>query len=193
MKKLLLILLAGVVMSACGGAGVGAGGSKLSVKIGGQDKTMDVKSGGVYYGNVISTSPGKPNIQTWCHYIVVANYDLDTASLATMKKPLTSPDQMRVMFSLAGEDGTNTDTPFKVGTYNAAGDKINEMRSLSVTTQVDGKDKDETFDTMSSVSKITGTVKITSVTADSVSGEIDVTEGDKSVKGNFTAKLPIKK
>ena len=38
--------------------------------------------------------------------------------------------------------------------------------------------------------KAEGEVKITSVTADTVSGEVDLTEGDKSIKGNFTAKMP---
>jgi hypothetical protein len=194
-KKLLICAIAflGAFILSCSSVGGESSSAKLNIRVGGKDAVLNVKSGGVYYGNVISTAPGKPNVQTFCHYIVVANYEMDTTNLATMKKPLTSADQMRVMFSLTGEDGTNTDSPFKVGIYDAAGDKINEVRSLSVITQEDGKDKEEDFDTMSGSSKTAGTVKITSVTKDSVSGEIDVTEGDRSVKGTFTARLPQKK
>ncbi len=61
-----------------------------------------------------------------------------------------------------------------------------------ITTFADGKEKTDNFDTMSSMSKADGEVKITAVTADSVSGEINVTEGDKTIKGTFTAKLPKK-
>ncbi len=43
---------------------------------------------------------------------------------------------------------------------------------------------------MSTSKKATGDVKIT---AESVSGEINVTDGDKSIKGMFTAKLPAAK
>ncbi|MBK9767513.1 MAG: hypothetical protein IPP63_11110, partial [Chloracidobacterium sp.] len=57
----------------------------------------------------------------------------------------------------------------------------------------DGKETNTNFDTSFSASKITGQVEIKSVTADTVSGTIDVTEGDKSVKGSFTAKIAVKK
>ncbi len=194
MKKIWLALIIGIFTAACGagGAGSGTGAAKLNIKTGGQDKTMDVKSGGVYYGNVINTSPGKPNIQTFAHTIVVANYDLDTANLATMRKPMTAADQMRVMISLTGEEATNEKSPLKTGTYDTKADKFNKVRALVVTSYVDGKDKDENFDTMSSVTKVAGTVKLTSVTDDSVAGEIDVTDGEKAIKGTFTAKLPKK-
>ena len=190
---MIAIAAVGTFIAACSTAGIASSAPKLNVKIGGQDKTMEISSGGVYYGNVISTAPGKPNIQTSCHDIVLANYQMDTKNMATMKKPMTAPDQMRVWFTLTGEEGTNTDSPFKVGTYDVKADKVNKVRTVVIATQADGKDKEVFFDTMSSVSKISGTVKITSVTADSVSGDIDLGEGDNWVKGSFTAKLPAKK
>jgi len=181
-----------LLFNACGGAGLGTSAPKLNVKTGGKDATMEIKTGGAYYGNVISTSPGKPPIQTFSHDIYLANYEMDTTNPATMKKPLTAPEQLRVQIGLQGEEGTKDDSPFKVGTYNLKAERFNKVRTVVITTFVDGKEKSDSFDTMSSMSKAEGEVKITAVTADSVSGEINVTEGDKSIKGTFTAKLPKK-
>jgi len=188
MKKLWLIILAILFVSACGAAG--GGGSKLDIKVGGKDSTLTIKSGGVYYGNVISTSPGKPNVQTFAHDIYLANYEMDTTSAATMRKPLTAADQIRVELQLTGEDGTKTDSPFKVGTYSAKADKINRVRSIIVATFADGKETRTTFDTMGLTPKADGDVKLTAVTADSISGEVNLSDGDKSIKGKFTTKLP---
>lgn len=192
MKNLLIILCVSFLLTACGAAGIGTSAPKLNVKTGGKDATLEVKTGGVYYGNVISTSPGKPSIQTFSHSIYLANYEMDTTNAATMKKPLTAPEQIRVQIGLQGEEGTKDDSPFKVGTYNLKAERFNKVSTVVITTFADGKEKSDSFDTMSSMSKAEGEVKITAVTADSVSGEINVTEGDKSIKGTFTAKLPKK-
>lgn len=188
MKKLWLMIIATLFVSACGAAGGGA--SKLDIKVAGKDSTLNIKSGGVYYGNVISTSPGKPNVQTFAHDIYLANYELDTTSGVTMRKPLTAADQLRVELQLTGEDGTKTDSPFKVGTYSAKADKLNRVRSIIVVTFADGKETRTSFDTMGLTPKADGDVKLTAVTADSISGEVNLNDGDKSIKGKFTAKLP---
>jgi hypothetical protein len=192
MKKLLLMICASIFLSACGVPGLGTSSPKIEIKTGGKSSNFDVKSGGVYYGNVISTSPGKPNVQTFAHDIYIANYEMDTTSAVTMRKPLTAPEQIRVDLQLTGEEGTKNDSPFKVGTYSAKADKINSVRSVTIVTFADGKEAKIDFDTMSSMKKIDGDVKITSVTAETISGEVNLTEGDKSIKGTFTAKLPKK-
>jgi hypothetical protein len=193
MKKLLVLIGASLLLSACGGAGLGTSAPKLDVKVGGKASTLNIKSAGVGYGNVISTSPGKPSVQTFAHTFYLANYELDTTNVGTMRKTLTAPDQMRVGFELTGEEGTKDDSPLKVGTYGAKADKINSVRWISIVTFADGKETTTDFDTMGLTKKADGDVKITAITTDSVSGEINVTEGDKSVKGTFTAKLPKKK
>ena len=192
MTKLNALILASLLLTACGGGGANSGASapKLDVKVGGKDSTLNVKSGAANYGNVISTAPGKPNIQTSAHTIYIASYELDTTTPGWMRKPLTTPDQIRVDIQLTGEEGTNTDTPFKVGTYSARADKFNGVRFAQIITFADGKQTETRFDTLFSDSKVDGEVKITSVTADTVSGEVNLTDGDKSIKGNFTAKLP---
>jgi hypothetical protein len=170
-----------------------ASAPKLDIKVGGKASTLNIKSAGVGYGNVISTAPGKPNVQTFAHTIYIANYELDTTHVGTMRKALTAADQIRVGFELTGEEGTKDDSPLKVGTYSAKADKINSVRWASIATFADGKETTTDFDTMGLTPKADGEVKITAITADTVSGEINLTEGDKSIKGTFTAKLPQKK
>lgn len=200
MKKLLTLILAGLVLSGCGAAGAGGGGNgestKLDVKVGGKDSTLDVKSGAVYPSEMVFTAPGKPNVKTFLHTIYLANYDMgDTTTPGWMNKPLAAPEQMRVELQLTGEDGTGKDTPFKVGTYTAQADKTGGVRLARITTFTDGKESKTMFNSLMGFgdSKATGEVKITSVTADAVSGEVNLTEGDKSITGSFTAKLPAAK
>lgn len=206
MKKLLTLSLACILLTACGsaadtntgantatGAGASASSPKLDVKVSGKDSTLNVKSGAVYYGNVIATAPGKPNIQTSAHTLYLANYEMDTSTPGWMRKPLTAPDQMRVDIQLTGEEGTKEDSPFKVATYSTKADKFNSVRFVQIITFADGKQTETRFDTSFSREKVNGEVKITSVTADTVSGEVNLTEGDKSIKGTFTAKLPAAK
>lgn len=185
MKRLLLIVLATVCVAACG-----ASAPKLDVKVGDKDSTLNIKASKAEYGNIINTTPGAPPVQTSDHSIYLANYEMDTTSHVTMRKPLTAPEQMRVWLALSGAAGTKEDTPFKVGTYSAKADKINSVIDISITTFADGKEKTISFDTHSSSKKVDGEVRITEVTADTVSGDVILTEGDKSIKGNFTAQLP---
>jgi hypothetical protein len=197
MKKLCVLILATLVAS-CGGAGSGGGTSssadpsaaKLDVKVAGKDSTLNVKTGAVYLGNVISTAPGKPNIQTFAHTIYLANYEMETTSPGWTRKVPSAPDQMRVDIQLTGEEGTKTDSPFKVATYGAKAGKFNSVRGATIHTFADGKQTQTHFETLFSDSKVEGEVKISSVTADTVSGEVNLTDGGNSIKGNFTAKLP---
>jgi len=188
MKKLLVLTMCAFLV-ACG---AGGGGTSLTIKSGEKSMTFSGKSSGTDLGNVISTSPGQPNLQTSSHTIYLANYEMDTTNVGTMRKPLTAADQIRVEIGITGEAATDQKTPFKVGTYAVANDKTNDVRHLLVTTFADGKENKIDFDTMSSMSKLAGEVKITSVTDTDVSGTIDVTEGDRSIKGSFTAKIAKK-
>jgi len=199
MKTLYLIIGLSLFLTACGGSGTGTGvtasAPKLDVKVGGKATTLDVKSGVVNPSEMVSTAPGKPDLKTSAHTIYIANYEMDATSPGWMNKPMTAPDQMRVDIQLTGEDGTTKDSPFKVGTYAAQADKISGVRVVNIRSFADGKQTDSRFDSLmgNKDKKAAGEVKITSVTGDTVSGEIDLTEGDKSIKGAFTAKLPAAK
>jgi len=200
MKSLYLIVCLSLFLTACGTAGTGTGVTtsalpKLDVKVGGKSSTLDVKSGVVDLSEMVATAPGKPDVKTFLHKIYLANFEMDTNGSAWMNKPLTAPEQMRVEIHLLGENGTNKDSPFKVGTYAAQADKTSGVRTVKILTFEGGKQTDASFNSLMGYSdkKAAGEVKISSVTADTVSGEVDLTEGDKSIKGNFTAKLPAAK
>lgn len=200
MKKLLTIILASAFFTACGTAGTGnsvanttTAPPKLDIKVGGKSSTLDVKSGAVYPSEMVATAPGKPDVKTFLHKIYLANFEMDTSGgSGWVNKPLTAPEQMRVEIDLLGENGTNKDSPFKVGTYTAQADKTSGVRTVIIKTFADGKQTDTSFNSLMGYAdkKAAGEVKITSVTADTVSGEVDLTEGDKSIKGAFTAKMP---
>jgi hypothetical protein len=199
MKRLLILIFASLWLTACGAAGTGTGtgtsAPKLDVKVGSKDSTLNVKSGAVYYSAMAFTAPGKPAVKTSIHTIYLANYEIDTtAGPAWMNKPLTASDQMRVDLSLTGEDGTNEKSPFKVGTYSAQTANVNGVRSASILTFADGKQTETRFESLMSLGGkgANGEVKITSVSADTVSGEVNLSEGDNAIKGTFTAKLPKK-
>ena len=196
MKNIYLILGISLFLAACGGnvgtnagtnvgTGATASTSKLDVKAGGKDSTLNVKSGGASYSGMNYSIPGQAT-KASIHTIHIANYELDRASPA---KALTTPDQMRVDIRIIGEEGTWDTSPFKIGTYSPKADKFNLVSNVTIVTFADGKQIETRFDNSSGNKKVDGEVKITSVTADTVSGEVNLTEGDKSVKGTFTANL----
>jgi hypothetical protein len=118
--------------------------------------------------------------------IYVANYDLDAGNFAmTMDKPLTSDDQMRAVFSLIGEEGSNDKTALMAGTYSAKADKFMKAESAGIVARKGGADVKSWLDR----SMLTGDVKVTSATADEISGEVNLTSGDMAIKGSFTAKV----
>ncbi len=175
--------------TACGG---GAGGSSLSVKAGGKDVPFSVKTNGSDK-SVFTYTPGvgQPPQTATSFHVTFANYDMDTTNGATMKKKLASADQARVAFGVYGESGTDHKNEIKPGTYKVDKEvRFMCVSSVAVTTFADGKDTETYFDLRSG--SATGEIKITSVTPDAVSGLIDVTAGENSVKGNFTAKIAKK-
>jgi hypothetical protein len=194
-KKLLIVIFASFLLTSCGGAGIGTSAPKLDVKVGARDSTLNIKSGAVYYSSMAFTAPGKAAVKTSVHTIYIANFEMDpTTGPAWMNTSLTAPDQMRVEFALTGEDGTTKDSPFKVGTYSAQAADVNGVRSAAVRTFADGKQTETRFKSLMSLGGkgASGEVKITSVTAETVSGEVNLSEDDNSIKGTFTAKLPKK-
>jgi hypothetical protein len=115
-----------------------------------------------------------------------ANYDLDSANFAmTMDKPLASDDQVRAVFSLVGDEGTNEKSPPKAGTYSAKADKFMKVEDVAIVSRKGSADNKAWFDR----STLSGQVKVTSATADEISGNIDLTAGDNTIKGSFTAKV----
>lgn len=197
-KKIFLLAIA-LFVAACGGAATGettvsASAPKLDLKIEGKDSTFAQKSGGIYKGTKTFTDKEGKISKANSSYIVVADFEMDMSKPGWMRSPLTAPEQTRVLIQLIGEEGSEEKSDIKVGTYKTdPTGKFMKVDSLTIYKFSDGKQVETDFETMMSTSTIKGEVRITKSSAEELSGEIDITEGDKSVKGTFTAKIPTKK
>lgn len=182
------LLIVALMFASCS---KGAGASSMNLKWPGMSqKEMPVKSSYAYgvtktftdINNKITTAPS--------YRVYAASYDLDAANFSqTMDKPLGSDDQIRVTFSLVGDQGGTEKTPVKAGDYSAKADKFMKVETAGIVTRKDGKDDTLWLDR----SALTGTAKVTSVSGDSISGEVDLTDGQSAIKGPFTAKILVRK
>lgn len=169
------------------GCGKGAGGNSLHVKSPATgEKDVPVKSAYAYAVTKSFTDTSNKITTASAYRVDAANYDLDAANFAmTLDKPLTSDDQIRVMFSLIGDQGTDDKAPPKAGTYSAKADKFMKVETVGIVSRKGGADNKVWLDR----STLMGDVKVTSASADEISGDIDVSAGDTSIKGSFTAKI----
>jgi hypothetical protein len=189
MKLTTLFLIAcTAVFMACGGAG----GSKLDVNFGGTAVPLEVRSSGVYPSTKTFsfTKDGETTMtKAVSHYIALANFELETRGPVTMGKPLTEDGNVRVVFQTVGEEGTDEKSLPKAGTYTAKCEKYNCVDYFQISRFTGGKEEKISFN----MSSAEGQITIKSVTDDTVSGEINVSEGQNSVKGSFTAKITTKR
>ena len=164
-----------------------SGGNDLHVKSpAAGDKDVAVKSAYTFPVTKTFTDINQKITTAATYNVYVASYDLDAGNFAmTLQKPLASDDQVRVEFSLVGEEGTNDKSPLKAGSYSAKADKYMKVETVGIVTRKGGADSKNWFDR----GTLNGEVKLTSVSDDSISGDIDVTSGDSTVKGSFTAKV----
>ncbi len=187
----IVITLCALLITACGG--IGSGSSSFAIKTGGKDVTMVPKSSNA--DQSVMTYTEKPTgdgvVRSKKSGSVSFEFvNFEAKSLADYK--LTADGQMRVRFSIVGEENTDQKTPIKIGTYTTDAEKFMRLNNIDVVTFVDGKEKSDYYSMMSGSATAKGSLKIYTVTDDSVSGEIDVVDGERSIKGSFTAKLPKK-
>jgi hypothetical protein len=163
------------------------GGNDLHVKSPASgDKDLAIKSSYTFGVTKTFTDVNQKITTAATYNVYAASYDLDAGNFAmTLQKPLTAEDQVRVEFSLVGEEGTNEKSALKTGTYSAKADKYMKVESVGIVTRKGSADSKNWLDR----STLAGEVKLTSVSADSISGDIDVSAGESSVKGSFTAKI----
>jgi len=137
MRKILFAVSLAAFVTACGGAG----GSSLAIKTGGNDVSLTTRSGGTYKNVKTFTDIDQSITKATAFDIYLANYDMDVGNPVAMRKPLTSPDQVRVSMQLIGEQGTDQNSEFKPGIYKAdPAEKLMKLDSLSVATFADGKE-----------------------------------------------------
>ena len=154
------------------------------------EKELPQKSGYAFVINKTFTDTSGKITSAASYRVYVANYDLDAANFAmTMDKPLSADDQVRVVFSLVGDQGTNDKSPLKAGNYSAKADKFMKVEDVAVVSRKGSADNKVALDR----SALTGDAKVDSVSGDTITGEVDVTSGAISIKGHFTAKILLRK
>ena len=173
-----------VLLSGCS---KGGGGNILHVKSAATGEgDLPVKSSYAFPVTKSFTDINQKITTAVTYNVYVANYDLDAGNFAmTLDKPMASEDQMRVVFSLVGEEGTKDPAPLKAGTYSAKADKHMKVENVGIVTRKGNADTKNWFDRNS----LNGQVNVTSVSDDAISGDIDVTAGDNNIKGSFTGKI----
>jgi hypothetical protein len=182
-----LVVLALACALFLAGCGKSSGGSGLHVKSPATgEKDVPAKSSYAYAVTKTFTDTSNKITTASAYRTYAANYDLDATNFSmTLDKPLTSDDQVRVEFSLVGDQGTDEKAPLKAGTYSAKADKFMKVETVGIVSRKGGADNKVWLDRGS----LTGEVKVTSASADEISGDIDVASGDTSIKGSFTAKI----
>ena len=184
----LFIIVLSLVFAGCGKI---AGGNSLHIKSAATgEKDFALRANYAFAVTKTFTDINNKITTASAYNVYVANYDLDAGNFAmTLDKPLTSDDQVRVMFSLIGEQGTNDKSPLKAGTYSAKADKYLRVETVGIVSRKGGADSKVWFDR----STVTGEVKVTSASGDSISGDVDITAGENVIKGSFTAKVLTRK
>ncbi|MEZ5425973.1 MAG: hypothetical protein R2747_06905 [Pyrinomonadaceae bacterium] len=186
--KITILLAGSLFWAACGGLGSGGPGT-LTLKYPGTEKQeMPVKSGGFYTSTKSWSKSGQVS-KSASYFICVADHEIDMSRGAiSIGGPVKSEGETKVCFSIDGEENTDDKTPLKTGTYGPAkrgeGFAFTSVSSASIRTFKDGKEVKKFLNE----SKSTGEVKITSASGDSISGEINLNDGENEIKGNFSAK-----
>jgi hypothetical protein len=190
-RNLLAVLALTMVVPAVGCCKSGSdSGLKLTYD-GATDKAMEATSGFIFATTKTFSWPdgsgGFAKAKASSHSIYLGNFELDASrGMISLSSSLKEDGQMRVSFGLVGADGTEAggkdSPPLAKGDYTAEADKFNKVDWVEIAVFEGGKETKHRFD------KPTGTVKVTSSAADSISGEIDIKDGKNAVKGGFTAK-----
>lgn len=158
----------------------------LTVSSGGKESALEVKSG-TYQMSATNYSAGGKSETASEAVFFIANFDM-AQSRAGGNKPENG--QMVAAFTLIGASGTNEKTPIQVGTYPVRSGEAENATRFNITTKCgmvmfeNGAQSDKKLAT----SRLQGETKITAVAGDTVSGEINVTDGESTIKGTFVAK-----
>ena len=183
-----LIALACVFLSGCS---KGTGGSGLHIKSPATgEKDLAVKSAYAFAVTKSFTDANGKVTTAPSYRVYAANYDLDAANFAmTLDRPLTSEEHLRVVFSLVGEQGGTEKMPLKAGTYSAKAEKFMKVEDVGIVSRKGGADSKVWLDR----STLTGEVKVNSVSGGTMSCDVDLSAGETSIKGSFTAKILTRK
>lgn len=164
-----------------GACGMLAGGSGISVTYDGGTDTVEAKDSRVF-AHTIGDSVA--------HTFVIANYDLpEKLDKRSAFKSAKEDGRKRVEFTIIGEKRTNENTPLKPGEYPArvgsVGSPVGTANDGKIAFNKDGKEDSQGLN-MADMKE--GKVVIESVEGGTVKGTVEITDGDMTIKGSFTAK-----
>jgi len=168
-----------------------SGGARLHLKSSAVGETdMPVRSSYAFAVTKTLTDEAGKMTTAASYRVYAANYELDSNNFAiTMDKPLASTNQLRIVLSLVGAEGSTEKTAPSAGTYSAKSDRYMKVEDVAIIFRKGNADTRLWLERGS----LNGEVKVTSVTGDEVNGEIDLTSGEASVKGPFRAKILTRK
>jgi hypothetical protein len=178
------LLIIALLLSGCGKS---TGGNGIHVKSAATgEKDLAIKSGYAFPVTKTFTDVNGKITTASAYNVYLANYDLDAKNFAmTLDKPLAADEQVRAVFSLIGDEGTNDKSAVKAATYSAKADKYDKAESAGIVARKNGADVKSWLDR----SMLAGEVKVTSASADEISGDVNLSSGDMTIKGSFTAKI----
>lgn len=176
---------------------VACGGTKstIEIKLDGQEIPFETKSTWItaqkalYGGNVQASDQNHA-----LRWITLRNYDFDVKSaLGANDGKLTSPEQVKIFLSIHDDAGTDDKTPIKPATYSGANDGPMQFEFINFTIFKDGKEESYRISLSGQPNRKDSEVKITNVTDDTVTGEININAKEKdkvlTIKGPFIAKI----
>ena len=196
MRKIYLLMAIAVFLTGCGGVGAVTTSSSngkltgISKDRSGAEKIKELEIRKGIMTVTESTHSAKGNVAKVVHYdFVLNNFEFDEKD--NKSKDPKEDGQISGSFTLYGAKDATKETPIKEGTYSVAqhtdGVDVNDkVGKAEVEFFENGKN--ESF-SVSTVSPRKGQVVIKSVSGDTVSGEIDMTDDFRTIKGNFTAKI----
>lgn len=124
-------------------------------------------------------------IEATVHRIYLANYDLNLTDPNKQDYGrINAEGQYRVEIQIEAEKGASENAALKAGEYGQKSEPFDRVSWISISRFDNGKDSSS----MLGGSKASGTVKITSLSDAEISGEVDFSDSDGSVKGKFTAR-----
>jgi len=184
----IIVPLAVLLLTACSKGSSGPGTISMKYQKSPSEKVakeLDVKKAFVTTGWI--NVPGADGEKVVRYYLDLTDFDYDPQTSSF--KPKTD-SQTSVEIDFFAEKGAPLNTAIKPGTYELANlsekpwNSYGKINNVVLYTFKDGK-----TDEYSLAYNAKGTLKINSVTADAVTGEIDLTqENGSSIKGAFTAK-----
>lgn len=173
MKKKILVLAAVLSLLVAGCSGLGGGG--IGLKYDDTETSMEAKSAFVDAG-----SSGE-------HVIHVLGFPLEASRFDYSKFKTKADGQHRVTVTIVKKKASGKQ-PVTPGVYkyqHHAEEPKDKMVKASIYRFEKGKEVEAELD----YQKLQGSVTIDSVDGGTVKGKLDVTDGKRSIKGDFTAKV----